>query len=163
NWLSRQEGLPPDQWCYRPNERGAYDQGMSIPADGLRRTGYRLPTEAEWEDACRAGAGTSRDYGRSVELLGKYAWYQANSGGRAWPGGRAIPNDLGLFDLLGNAFEWCQDRAGDYRPGRVEFIGSEIIATNIHRRLRGGAFSNRPVRVRSASGLEFGPATRNAD
>ena len=83
---------------------------MTIPADVLKRTGYRLPTEAEWEYACRAGTVTSRYYGVSVELLGKYAWYQANSQDHAWPGGSLLPNDLGLFDMLGNVFEWVQDR-----------------------------------------------------
>ena len=49
NWLSQQEGLPKDQWYYQPNKRGEYDSEMTIPADAARRTGYRLPTEAEWE------------------------------------------------------------------------------------------------------------------
>ena len=66
NWLSEQEGLPKDQWCYLPNEAGAYAEGMSIPANVLERKGYRLPTEAEWEYACRAGAVTSRYYGNSI-------------------------------------------------------------------------------------------------
>ena len=85
NWLSKQEGLRDDQWCYLTNKDGAYAEGMTIPANALERSGYRLPTEAEWEYACRAGAGTSRYYGVSVDLLGKYAWYQTNSRDRAWP------------------------------------------------------------------------------
>ena len=109
NWLSEQEGLPKDQWCYLPNEAGAYAEGMSIPADVLERTGYRLPTEAEWEYACRAGAVTSRYYGHSIDLLDAYARYQANSKEHAWACGSLFSNDLGLFDMLGNVCEWCQD------------------------------------------------------
>ena len=101
--------MPKDQWCYLPNEAGAYAEGMTIPADVLERTGYRLPTEAEWEYACRAGTVTSRYYGLSIDLLDAYARYQANSKEHAWSCGSLLPNDLGLFDMLGNVFEWCQD------------------------------------------------------
>ena len=118
NWLSEQEGLPKDQWCYLPNEAGAYAEGMTIPADVLERTGYRLPTEAEWEYACRSGAITSRYYGHSLDLLEAYARYQANSKEHAWRCGSLFPNDLGLFDMLGNMDEWCQDSWNASKPAK---------------------------------------------
>ena len=116
NWLSEQEGLPKDQWCYIPNEAGAYAEGMMIPADVLDRIGYRLPTEAEWEFACRSGSVTSYYFGQSIELLGKYAWYQANSNDHPWSCGSLLPNDLGLFDMLGNELEWVQDSVRSSMP-----------------------------------------------
>src|SRR5262245_16102296 len=117
NWLSEQEGIPRDQWCYEPGA-GGYIEGMRIPADVLVRTGYRLPTDAEWEYGCRSGTVTGRYYGLTTDLLGKYAWYQANSQEHAWSCGSLLPNDLGLFDMLGNMYEWCQDRTDAPRPMR---------------------------------------------
>jgi len=127
NWLSEQEKIPRDQWCYVPNGRGEYDKEMRIPADALQRKGYRLPTEAEWEYACRAGTVTSRYHGLSVELLGAYARYAGTSQEHAWRCGSLLPNDLGLFDLLGNVYEWCQERKYDYQPGRTESPSDDII------------------------------------
>ena len=127
NWLSEQEGLPKDQWCYLPNEQKKYDKGMKVPADFLQRKGYRLPTEVEWEYASRAAAMTSRHYGLSVDLLKQYARYEANSHNHAWPCGSLMPNDLGLFDTLGNVTEWCQERATSHQPGKAASPMSDII------------------------------------
>ncbi len=156
NWLSEQEGLPKDQWCYAPNEAGAYAEGMSIPADVLDRTGYRLPAEAEWEYACRSGTVTSYYFGLSIELLEHYAWYLANSKEHAWSCGSLLPNDLGLFDMLGNEFEWVQDsmrRSIPEKKGAFSdiIIISESVEERNPRLLRGGAFNDRPATVRARS------------
>ena len=168
NWISEQEGLPKNQWCYLPNEAGAYAEGMTIPADVLERTGYRLPTEAEWEYACRAGALTSRYYGHSIALLDAYARYAANSNERAWMCGSLLPNDLGLFDMLGNVYEWCQDstNASASRPSK-KGITDDVIHIYEHvneknpRLLRGGSFLSVPAFVRSALRSWFAPAYRD--
>jgi formylglycine-generating enzyme required for sulfatase activity len=116
NWLSAQEGLPPEQCCYEPTAGGEYGPGMKLKANYLTLEGYRLPREAEWEYACRAGAVTSRYYGETEELLREYAWYLNNARNRTWPVGTRKPNDLGLFDVHGNVWNWCQDEYDDYTP-----------------------------------------------
>jgi eukaryotic-like serine/threonine-protein kinase len=165
NWLSEQEGLPKDQWCYLPNEAGAYAEGMAVPADVLQRIGYRLPTEPEWEFSCRSGSVTSRYFGLSIDLLGKYAWYQANSGEHARSCGSLLPNDLGLFDMLGNELEWVQDsqlRSMQERGGVLSDIieMSEVVSEKLPRLLRGGSFDKHPFYVRSSYRFGIAPASR---
>jgi formylglycine-generating enzyme required for sulfatase activity len=151
NWLNQQEGIPEDQWCY-PREIGP---GMILQSDCRDRMGYRLPTEAEWEFACRAGALTSRPYGSSPRLLGKYGWFVENSSRIAQPVGRLKPNDLGLFDILGNAFEWTQDPLDSYRirvGGAIpDTRGPISITDEVNMVLRGGSFLSQSWPLRSAN------------
>jgi serine/threonine protein kinase/formylglycine-generating enzyme required for sulfatase activity len=162
NWLSQQEGISKDQWCYEADARG---QVVKLKEHYLSLTGYRLPTEAEWEYACRAGAVTSRYYGETAELLGAYGWYSSNSPDQTQPVGSKKPNDLGLFDMLGNVWNWCQERSKPYvtsNTGRsiedLEDIYS--ITPTDGRVLRGGSFSSQAVLVRSASRRWVVPANR---
>jgi serine/threonine protein kinase/formylglycine-generating enzyme required for sulfatase activity len=159
-WLSEREGLPEEQMCYPRIE--AIKEGMTLPPDYLTRTGYRLPTEAEWEYACRAGAATSRPYGVAEELLGSYAWYVRNSTSRAQRVGRLKPNDYGLFDMLGNAWEWCQDAHAPYPPDLggppAEDREEKRPITALESRvLRGGAFASAAEDVRSAARFRHQP------
>jgi len=162
NWLSKIEGIPKEQWCYEPNDQGKYAEGMKPAADYLRRNGYRLPTEAEWEYACRSGAETSRYYGLSVKLSPKYAWFQDNSEDQTWPVGMKKPNDYGLFDMLGNASQWCDN---SYKPYAVlEDSGEKTAVRDTGGRvLRGGSFDNLPSHVRSASRVQELPVYHSYD
>jgi formylglycine-generating enzyme required for sulfatase activity len=158
NWLSNKEGIAEDQWCYGPNEKGDYAEGMKLMPNVENRKGYRLPTEAEWEYSCRAGAATGYSFGEPWELLEKYGWYVKNSSNRTQPVGSLRPNDLGLFDLHGNVWEWIQDRG---KPETEAEMLSEQI-NNDHRLLRGGTFSYPPEYVRSAFRTWERPADRSA-
>jgi formylglycine-generating enzyme required for sulfatase activity len=155
NWLCEKEGIPKDQWCYESNDKGEYAEGMKIPADFLQRTGYRLPTEAEWEYACRARTTTGYSFGEPEELVSRYAWFVSNSQARTSPVGLLRPNGLGLFDMHGNAWEWSHDSWESKGNDAVEVVKNQQV-----RVLRGVAFVATPGNVRSALRLSSLPVTR---
>ena len=138
------------QWGHGPGIQGGDE------ADGeLSETqGYRLPTEAEMEYATRAGAVTSRYYGETEELLPKYAWYKKNAQDRTWPVGSLKPNDLGLFDVQGNVFTWCQESFQAYpnaKEKRLYEDKEDKLSISLDNRvLRGGSFAVQASVVRSA-------------
>ena len=98
-------------------------------------TSLRLPTEAEWEFACRAGTTTAR-YGE----VNAIAWYNGNAGGTTHAAATKLPNALGLYDTLGNVWEWCQDRYGPYASGSVTNPAGPT--TGATRCLRGGSWAD---------------------
>lgn len=105
---------------------------------------YRLPTEAEWEYACRAGSTETH-----AGDLDQMAWYEANSGGKSHPVGKKKPNAWGLYDMHGNVQEWCQDWYGEYPSETVTDPQGPKNGTD--KVLRGGGWHNHPKSCRSAS------------
>ena len=109
---------------------------------------YRLPTEAEWEYALRAGSETAYFYGDDVSQLGKYAIYNKNSEGRTHRvKGNRLPNRNGLYDMPGNVWEWVEDAWRDYLPGGKD----PLVTTGSGRVLRGGGWRNLAEDLRSAN------------
>jgi len=98
---------------------------------------YRLPTEAQWEYACRADWSTAYCFGNDTNQLGDYAWYEANSGFETQEVGRKKPNAWGLCDMHGNVWEWCSDWYQERLPGGVD---PAVKTATSHRVIRGGCW-----------------------
>lgn len=160
-WLSEAEDIAEDQMCFPPIHE--IKNGMTLPQDYLDRTGYRIPTQAEWEYACRAGTTTSRSFGASVELLHKYGWnnwsnrpFRAISG--AQPVGQLKPNAAGIFDMHGNVVEWSLEKivhddvgTGILKHEILDHQGEPTVNDLDRRILRGGHWANTESAARSAN------------
>jgi formylglycine-generating enzyme required for sulfatase activity len=109
---------------------------------------YRLPTEAEWEYAARAGSTTAYDFGTDACQLHEYGWYKVNAGGKTHPVGQLKPNAWGLYDMQGNVnvWEWVRDWYGPYPTGAsIDPQGSQSGSARVR---RGGSWSTGPESCR---------------
>jgi serine/threonine protein kinase/formylglycine-generating enzyme required for sulfatase activity len=166
NWLSHQEGLTP---CYRPS--GKKEQvprpRSEEPAEGEKdgwelvenANGYRLPTEAQWEYACRAGSATAFSHGDDDSLLSKYAVFSRS---RTEPCGSKLPNVWGLFDVHGNVWEWCQDWCSAYPAASSldDPLGPQQASTRVY---RGGSWATGALPCRAAFRYGLPPSHRDLD
>jgi len=119
-----------------------------------------LPTEAEWEYACRSGSARRWSFGDDETTLGEYAWFVANSGNKTHAAGLKKPNAWGLYDMHGNVWEWCKDWHGEYGGDAVDPKGLE---KGRHRVLRGGAWYSELATVRSADRYWHNPSYRSSN
>ena len=112
---------------------------------------FRLPTEAEWEYACRAGSQTAYCFGDNADGLGEYAWFDGNAGSQTHPVGKKSPNAFGLYDMHGNVWEWCQDVwHGNYDDAPSDGSAWEQGGDASRRLLRGVSWGSNTARCRSA-------------
>ena len=112
--------------------------------------GYRLPTEAEWEYACRAGNNGKYCFGDSESELAQYAWLKPHSQGKPQPVGQKLPNHWGLLDVHGNVWQWCNDWYSESYYAESPAENPQGPATGKMRVLRGGAWDATPDKCRSA-------------
>jgi formylglycine-generating enzyme required for sulfatase activity len=113
---------------------------------------YRLPTEAEWEYACRAGTKTTYFFGNDPALLGQYAWFKTNSKAKYQKTGQKKPNPWGLYDILGNVSEWTLDQYQDSYFDSAGIADPVIVPTKRYpRTIRGGSYLDDATDLRSAA------------
>ncbi|MDP6839029.1 MAG: formylglycine-generating enzyme family protein [Planctomycetota bacterium] len=141
------------------HEAVAFCEALSGREPGMT---YRLPTEAEWEYACRGGTRTRFSSGVGDDHLSRVAWYEGNSGRKTHPVKQKKPNPWGLFDMHGNVWEWCADWYGKEfycESSPINPVGPE---TGSNRVIRGGSWSYNSLSLRSAD-RNYGYPTGRTD
>jgi formylglycine-generating enzyme required for sulfatase activity len=118
---------------------------------------FQLPTEAQWEYACRAGSTTRYFFGDKESELDEYAWYRKNSKTTSHPVGEKKPNAWGLYDMYGNVWEWCADRYGEEYYAHSPTDDPAGPAEGSGRVVRGGSWDAPATRCRSARRSPFNP------
>jgi formylglycine-generating enzyme required for sulfatase activity len=161
NKLSAKEGLPA---CYQLSNVHRNADGSINSADVARLengTGYRLPSEAEWEYCARAGANTAFSFGDDESLVGDYAWFYGNSGSVTHPVGEKKPNVFGLYDMGGLVYEWCDDLwHDDYVAAPANGSAWTKGAAGNRRVVRGGSWNYDARTCRPALRSAITPSNR---
>jgi formylglycine-generating enzyme required for sulfatase activity len=124
---------------------------------------YRLPTEVEWEYACRAGSGSAYSFGDDAARLDDYAWFAGNSNGHAHPVGQCKPNAWGLYDMHGNLFQWCADLYDPHFFGHRPGAEKQEPARGTARVQRGGSWHTEASECRAARRIWDVPGGRRND
>jgi formylglycine-generating enzyme required for sulfatase activity len=148
--------------CMTQHAANKYCQWLSAKTGHF----YRLPTEAEWEYACRAATTTAYSFGDDASRLGDYAWYAGNSDGKYHPVGLKKPNPWGLHDMHGNVMEWTLDQyvPRHYRKLKEGAIGPWVPSTKPYpHAVRGGSWNDAPKLLRSAARRRSEPAWKKRD
>lgn len=151
NAMSEREGLAP---CY-------FIEGNEV--SWVSSEGYRLPTEAEWEYACRAGTRTRWSFSGDTAVLSNFAWFDGNADAEPHPVGLKQPNPWGIHDMHGNVWEWCWDWYASYPAPRDKTpeVNPRGPQHGTHKVLRGGAFGYGFRFLRCAFRNWFEPEDRN--
>ena len=148
----------------RPVERVSWEDVQKFCQRLSEQTGleFRLPTEAEWEYAARAGTTTEYSFGDDEEMLGDYAWFDKNSRSSTHDVGQKIPNQFGLFDMHGNVWEWCEDYwHGNYKGAPSDGSAWLSGGDSTRRVVRGGSWYNFSYSCRSAIRVRNHPDDRD--
>jgi formylglycine-generating enzyme required for sulfatase activity len=133
------------------HEAVEFCEKLSESTRGEPRGIYRLPTEAEWEYACRAGGTTEYSFGDEPNALTGFGWVGSGSGGRTHVGGELEANPFGLYDMHGNVAEWCHDRFGREYYGATPSRDPTGPQVGLHRVTRGGAWNGSAFSARSSA------------
>jgi formylglycine-generating enzyme required for sulfatase activity len=148
--------------CMTQHAANKYCQWLSAKTGHF----YRLPTEAEWEHACRAGTTTAYSFGNDVSRLGDYAWHATNSDGKYHRVGLKKPNPWGLHDMHGNVMEWTLDQYDpkQYRKLKTGVIDPWVPSSKPYpHAVRGGSWNDDPKLLRSAARRGSHPAWKKRD